>query len=380
MRRAVRWPRFLVGAEEPDGIGREARGLGGAGNQNRRVLRFGREERFVQGAIESREEFFPLHAPAIETERRAVVEGLLPAAVSLEFRARKRTVPRANRQVRAAVAPVRPRRAEIAGGVRIPARRRWACVTRASHAAGNSTPGLWRRNSASVQRVRCRFLRRSARMKAVRASDSPGEAARWPVERSQSSSCSSIGSVSQCRSRPAPARERDLAEWNAQRELKDAGRSRRASAFANETEKRALDLAAAFGHILCNNEQARVRIGGELVFAPERAGGKFGDGIGGLVEFDLRGGFARVKPACKRPRQRRVSVAWAKCDRSRRAAAEGARRNPVSALQSDSSGRRAALMRLPARQISSNSVSQSLKAAASWSQPPRVFPFSSCGA
>ena len=68
MRRAASRPRVFAGAEEPDGIGSEPRGLGGTGNQNRRVLRFRREERFVEGAIESRGEIVPLDAPAIEAE------------------------------------------------------------------------------------------------------------------------------------------------------------------------------------------------------------------------------------------------------------------------------------------------------------------------
>ena len=129
-------------------------------------------------------------------------------------------------------------------------------------------------------------------MKAVRASDSSGDAAIWPVERSQSSSCSAIGSVSQRSSRPAP---RASAIWpsgtpseNSKR-LEGAGRG---FAFDSEAEKRALDFAAAIGHILRDDEQARVRIGGEPLFAPERAGGELGRGIGGLMEFDLRGSFA----------------------------------------------------------------------------------------
>ena len=54
------------------------------------------------------------------------------------------------------------------------------------------------------------------------------------------------------------AGERDLVERNAERELEDAGWHGCDSAFSNETEKRALNFAAAFGHILRNDEQPRV--------------------------------------------------------------------------------------------------------------------------
>ena len=92
MRGATGRPRLFGGAEKPDGIGGEARGLRGAGNQNRRILGFRRKESFADGAIEKSKKFLPLDRPAIETERSAVVNGLLPAAVSLEFRAGERAL------------------------------------------------------------------------------------------------------------------------------------------------------------------------------------------------------------------------------------------------------------------------------------------------
>src|ERR1700722_2442066 len=88
---AVGWPRILSGAEKPNRIGGEARRLGRTRNQDRRILRFRCEKSFVHSAIEDCQEFLPLNRPAIETERRAVVDGLLPAATGLEFGARKRT-------------------------------------------------------------------------------------------------------------------------------------------------------------------------------------------------------------------------------------------------------------------------------------------------
>src|SRR6202789_3912479 len=87
---AIGWPRILSGAEKPNRIGREARGLGRASNQDRRILRFRCEESFIRGAIEDSQKFLPLDGPAIKAERRAVVDGLLPAATDLEFGTRQR--------------------------------------------------------------------------------------------------------------------------------------------------------------------------------------------------------------------------------------------------------------------------------------------------
>ena len=91
MRGAGRGPGVFACAEEPDGVGGEARGLGGAGNQNRRVLRLGRKKRFIHSAIERGKKIGPRHAAAIKAERSAVVDGLLPAAERLKFSARERS-------------------------------------------------------------------------------------------------------------------------------------------------------------------------------------------------------------------------------------------------------------------------------------------------
>src|SRR5580692_9391781 len=90
VRGTSRRPCILSGAEKPNRIGRKARGLGGASNQDRRILRFRCEESFIYGAIEDCQEFLPFGGPAIETERCAVVDGLLPAATCLKFGARER--------------------------------------------------------------------------------------------------------------------------------------------------------------------------------------------------------------------------------------------------------------------------------------------------
>ena len=141
MRGAAGRPRLLAGAEKPDGIGGEARRLGGAGNQNRRDPGFRREERFVDGAIERRKKFLPLNAPAIEAERCAFVNGLLPAAMSLEFAAGKRAIagPAGElEQLRRQLSPCDWR----LRAAREFLKPRWACVMRATQAAGNSAPGF----------------------------------------------------------------------------------------------------------------------------------------------------------------------------------------------------------------------------------------------
>ena len=63
MRSAGRGPRIFVGAEEPDGVCGEARRLGGAGDENGRVLGLRREESFVHGAVEDNEEIAPRNTP-----------------------------------------------------------------------------------------------------------------------------------------------------------------------------------------------------------------------------------------------------------------------------------------------------------------------------
>src|SRR5208337_665677 len=85
MRRAGRGPRLFARAQKPDGIGGQARGLRRARNQDWRVLRLGREQCFIDGAIQCGKKIVPRDAAAIEAERRAVIHSLLPAAESLEF-------------------------------------------------------------------------------------------------------------------------------------------------------------------------------------------------------------------------------------------------------------------------------------------------------
>jgi len=83
------------------------------------------------------------------------------------------------------------------------------------------------------------------------------------------------------------ADERDLIERNAQRELNEAGQGSRASVFAGEAKKCALDFASVIGHVLRDDEQTCVWVGREPQFAPDGACGEFGDLVGSLMKSSL---------------------------------------------------------------------------------------------
>ena len=118
MCRAAGRPGVFVRAQEPDGIGGEARGLGGAGDLDGRVAGFGSKEGFVQSAGQRGEELLPLHAPAIEAQRAAGFESLLPAVERPGTRRSMSGLRRESRRPRATAEPARPIRVEIAGGAR----------------------------------------------------------------------------------------------------------------------------------------------------------------------------------------------------------------------------------------------------------------------
>ncbi len=82
-------PGGFAGAHEPDGVGGEAGGFGGAGDLDGGVAGLGGEEGFVEGAGEDGEKLGPADAAAVEAERGAGLDGLLPAAESLELDAGK---------------------------------------------------------------------------------------------------------------------------------------------------------------------------------------------------------------------------------------------------------------------------------------------------
>ena len=81
-------PGVLGCAQEPDGIGTEAGGLGGAGNQDGRVLGFGGKESVVQGARKDGEKIRPGDAPAIKAQGADGFNGLVEASSGLELGAR----------------------------------------------------------------------------------------------------------------------------------------------------------------------------------------------------------------------------------------------------------------------------------------------------
>ena len=72
-------------AEEPDSIGSESGGLGGASDLDGRVARFGGKEGLFEAAGENGEEILPVDAATVEAERAGGFKGLLPAANGLEF-------------------------------------------------------------------------------------------------------------------------------------------------------------------------------------------------------------------------------------------------------------------------------------------------------
>ena len=80
-------PRVFVCTQKPDGVGGEAGGLGGTGDLDGSVAGLGREEGFVEGAVELGNELRPGHAAAVETQGAADFQCLLPAVDGLELRA-----------------------------------------------------------------------------------------------------------------------------------------------------------------------------------------------------------------------------------------------------------------------------------------------------
>ena len=88
------------------------------------------------------------------------------------------------------------------------------------------------------------------------------------------------------------ARERNLAERDSKRKLEERGGVGCAMIRACKLEECALDFAAAFGQVLSYDEQARIRVGGKMAFAPESTGDELGLSVGGLVKADLAGWLA----------------------------------------------------------------------------------------
>ena len=150
MRRAVRRPGVLVGSQEPDSVGGEAGGLGGTGNLDRRVARFGREERLIQRAAQLREKIPPTHAAAIEAQRAAALDGLLPAAKGLKLGAGERSCAGKVKLVQQARNQLRPvergLRAARKLGQEVLGR-----VMRSTHGAGSSSAAhRWPRKAVKV--------------------------------------------------------------------------------------------------------------------------------------------------------------------------------------------------------------------------------------
>ena len=80
-------PRGFAGAHEPDGVGGEACRFGWAGDLDGCIAGLGGEEGFVEGAGECGEELRPADAAAVEAERGAGLDGLLPVVACLNLNA-----------------------------------------------------------------------------------------------------------------------------------------------------------------------------------------------------------------------------------------------------------------------------------------------------
>ncbi len=225
MRCAGRGPRIFSRAEKPDGIGGEAGGLGRAGDEDGRVLqipaRRASHRRRDRELPENLSNSMRRPSKPSEAQSSTVCCQRLRAWNSALVSGRAPGQPATSKQLRHELGPgERSLRAaceihEAALGLRHardPVGRQ--------RLAGVLAKELRERPARALQ-----ILRRSARMKAVSASDSSGEPANWPVERSQSSSCSSIGLLSQWSSRPAlraraillsgtpSENSRDLQDW-----------------------------------------------------------------------------------------------------------------------------------------------------------------------
>ena len=148
-------------AHEPDGVGGEAGGFGRAGNLDGRVAGLGGEEGLVEGAGENGEKLRPADAAAIEAQRGAGFDGLLPAAQGLELGARKRTSAGPAGGLQATAEPVRPIRAGFAAWRACSARRRWASAMWLTQAGGESAEfDGWAKKC--VQRVQSGALQAAA--------------------------------------------------------------------------------------------------------------------------------------------------------------------------------------------------------------------------
>lgn len=277
-------------AEEPDGVGSEAGGLGGAGDLDGGVAGFGSKEGFIEGASEGGEKLVPADAAAVVAEGACGFKGLLPTAGGLVLGAGERggggetegleelgnEFGPVERGLRAAgllgettlglgdpVGPgdgqgsfVRPAGERSEEGVEGPGGTFEAATAQRAH-AGLQGGGLGGAGGG------------------VGGGEEPvefvlGERGGEPTQKQ-------VGG----------ARERDLAERDAERELEERG-----AGGAGVLKKGALDLAAAGGCILGDDEDAGAGVAGKLLGAGEGAGGEFGLVVGGFIEVDLGGGVA----------------------------------------------------------------------------------------
>src|SRR5438477_12680825 len=87
MHRRACWPGFIVGAKEPDSIGRESGGFSWACDLNRSVNGLRRKQNLIGCALYVVQKLLPVDASAVEAKGARCIQCLLPATLSLEFNA-----------------------------------------------------------------------------------------------------------------------------------------------------------------------------------------------------------------------------------------------------------------------------------------------------
>ena len=79
---------------------------------------------------------------------------------------------------------------------------------------------------------------------------------------------------------------------------------------AGEVEEGAFDFSAALGEVLLDDEEAGVRVGGEVLIAPEGAGGELGLSIGRSVVADFNCGFCGGRRLTFSPCVEKSALCW----------------------------------------------------------------------
>ena len=209
--------------------------------------------------------------------------------------------------------------------------------------------------------------------------DSSGEAAAWPVEKSQSSSCSSMGPASQRSSKRAL---RASATWPRETPSENSKSAEAPGPLPSGRRKRrnARSISPRRFTISCVTTSKRAWGCSDSMRLHHKA----------HAASSEAGSAASKKSICAPASPEATSVHAPQASKSLRcvgrmrsnpAKSSGARVDEsASSASISSSGRRAALARLPARQVSSKAASHVLHAAASCCHPLRALSFRNRGA